>query len=286
MPRSTLAARNCAAVIIGLPPGTLTKHHSCMITNDVKVSISDIWYIYSKGFRPRRRRTEHRAETITARGDAFGAADIDARECCWQLWFDRQLPFEFALPASYMRCCSPKHFSGPHMIPKTILTAAICAALLAGASPSKADQYRPDEFLSLDLSKVVLSPKPLGPSSEFAPFPGISRSLFPGPQSRFPTSRSRISARRNRAARSEPSSRNVTAIRSMRKRAIPGFRSGRASRAASVIGSGRTIKQPVAGPTTPSRAGRFQSSACRKTVGPETESDLRGTALWARLRAA
>ena len=55
------------------------------------------------------------------------------------------------------------------MIPKTILTAAICAVLLAGASPSKADQYRPDEFLSLDLSKAVLSPKPLGPATEFAP---------------------------------------------------------------------------------------------------------------------
>jgi hypothetical protein len=55
------------------------------------------------------------------------------------------------------------------MILKTILTAAICAVLLAGSSPSKADQYRPDEFLSLDLSKAVLSPKPLGPSSEFAP---------------------------------------------------------------------------------------------------------------------
>jgi hypothetical protein len=55
------------------------------------------------------------------------------------------------------------------MILKTILTAAICAALLAGSSPSKADQYRSDEFLSLDLSKAVLSPKPLGPSSEFAP---------------------------------------------------------------------------------------------------------------------
>jgi hypothetical protein len=55
------------------------------------------------------------------------------------------------------------------MILKTILTAAICAVLLAGNSPSKADQYRPDEFLGLDLSKAVLSPKPLGPSSEFAP---------------------------------------------------------------------------------------------------------------------
>jgi hypothetical protein len=55
------------------------------------------------------------------------------------------------------------------MILKTILTAAICAVLLAGGSPSKANEYRPDEFLSLDLSKAVLSPKPLGPTAEFAP---------------------------------------------------------------------------------------------------------------------
>ena len=55
------------------------------------------------------------------------------------------------------------------MILKTILTAVICAVVLAGAGPSKADEYRPYEFLSLDLSKAVLSPKPLGPGSEFAP---------------------------------------------------------------------------------------------------------------------
>src|ERR1700681_3790050 len=55
------------------------------------------------------------------------------------------------------------------MILKTILTPAICAVLLAGSSPSKANEYRPDEFLSLDLSKAVLSPKPLGPGAEFAP---------------------------------------------------------------------------------------------------------------------
>jgi hypothetical protein len=55
------------------------------------------------------------------------------------------------------------------MILKTILTAAICAVLLAGSCLSKADQYLPNEFLSLDLSKAVLSPKPLGPGSEFAP---------------------------------------------------------------------------------------------------------------------
>jgi hypothetical protein len=55
------------------------------------------------------------------------------------------------------------------MILKNIFAAAICAALLAGSNPSRADQYHPDEFLSLDLSKAVLSPKPLGPGSEFAP---------------------------------------------------------------------------------------------------------------------
>ena len=55
------------------------------------------------------------------------------------------------------------------MILKNVFAAAICAALLAGSTPSKADQYRPDEFLSLELSKAVLSPKPLGPRSEFAP---------------------------------------------------------------------------------------------------------------------
>jgi hypothetical protein len=55
------------------------------------------------------------------------------------------------------------------MILKTLCATAICAALLAGSTPSKADQYRADEFLSLDLSKAVLSPKPLGPRSEFAP---------------------------------------------------------------------------------------------------------------------
>jgi hypothetical protein len=50
---------------------------------------------------------------------------------------------------------------------------AICAlfgtALLVIGGASRADEYRPDEFLTLDLSKAVLSPKPLGPPAEFAP---------------------------------------------------------------------------------------------------------------------
>jgi hypothetical protein len=56
------------------------------------------------------------------------------------------------------------------MVPKHFFIAAICTTLLAWSGPSIADQYRPGEFLSLDLSKAVLSPKPLGPATQFAPF--------------------------------------------------------------------------------------------------------------------
>jgi hypothetical protein len=56
------------------------------------------------------------------------------------------------------------------MVPKSVFTAVICAAFLA-ASPSMAEGYKPDEFLGLDLSKAALSPKPLGPPSQFEPVP-------------------------------------------------------------------------------------------------------------------
>ena len=55
------------------------------------------------------------------------------------------------------------------MVLKNVGIAIICTTLLAWSGPSLADEYRPDEFLSLDLSKALLSPKPLGPPSEFAP---------------------------------------------------------------------------------------------------------------------
>ncbi len=55
------------------------------------------------------------------------------------------------------------------MVLKNVCIAMICATLLAWSSASLADEYRPDEFLRLDLSKALLSPKPLGPPSEFAP---------------------------------------------------------------------------------------------------------------------
>jgi len=46
-----------------------------------------------------------------------------------------------------------------------------CAMVLVWSGLSVADEYRPHEFLGLDLSTAVLSPKPLGPPSGFTPGP-------------------------------------------------------------------------------------------------------------------
>lgn len=55
------------------------------------------------------------------------------------------------------------------MILKGIVPIVIGVALMAGTA--MADEYRPDEFLKLDLPKAVLSPKPLGPEQHFQPLP-------------------------------------------------------------------------------------------------------------------
>jgi len=54
---------------------------------------------------------------------------------------------------------------------KSAIAAAACAILLAAGGSARADEYRPGEYLNLDLSKAVLSPKRLGPPAEFAPLP-------------------------------------------------------------------------------------------------------------------
>jgi hypothetical protein len=53
------------------------------------------------------------------------------------------------------------------MVPKSVFMALISTIVMAWNGVAIADQYRPDEFLHLDLSKAVLSPKPLGPASGF-----------------------------------------------------------------------------------------------------------------------
>jgi hypothetical protein len=75
------------------------------------------------------------------------------------------------------------------MVLKDFFSAVICAMLLVWSGPSVADQYRPGDFLNLDLSKAVLSPKPLGPATQFAPFPIEARTDSDGaaPQTRAET---------------------------------------------------------------------------------------------------
>ncbi|WP_066510290.1 hypothetical protein [Bradyrhizobium macuxiense] len=57
------------------------------------------------------------------------------------------------------------------MVLKSAFVAAFCSASLVVGGVAFADEYRPSEFFSLDLSKAVLSPKPLGPPAKFEPVP-------------------------------------------------------------------------------------------------------------------
>jgi hypothetical protein len=57
------------------------------------------------------------------------------------------------------------------MVPRNLFIAVICAGVVSWSALARAEQYRPGEFLTLDLSKAVLSPKALGPASGFTPGP-------------------------------------------------------------------------------------------------------------------
>lgn len=55
------------------------------------------------------------------------------------------------------------------MVLKSVPFAVAIALVLAWGGIARADDYKPDDYLSLDLSKAVLSPKRLGPETQFAP---------------------------------------------------------------------------------------------------------------------
>jgi hypothetical protein len=55
------------------------------------------------------------------------------------------------------------------MVLKQLVPALVAVTLIAGGAVARADEYRASEYLGLDLSKAVLSPKLLGPPTQFAP---------------------------------------------------------------------------------------------------------------------
>jgi hypothetical protein len=55
------------------------------------------------------------------------------------------------------------------MVLKNAIAAALCTGLLMSGSAVLADEYKAGEILGIDLSQAVLSPKRLGPETEFAP---------------------------------------------------------------------------------------------------------------------
>jgi hypothetical protein len=62
-------------------------------------------------------------------------------------------------------------FQEASMVLRNLFIVIVGAIVLAWGGLSVADEYRADEFLGLDLSNALLSPKPLGPASGFAPGP-------------------------------------------------------------------------------------------------------------------
>src|SRR5258707_3524590 len=66
------------------------------------------------------------------------------------------------------------------MVLKGAFAVLFGATLLAG-SCAFADEYRPDEFFKLDLSQAALSPKPLGPATQFKPV-AVEAKVDPAPK--------------------------------------------------------------------------------------------------------
>jgi hypothetical protein len=60
-------------------------------------------------------------------------------------------------------------FRRPAMVRKSAIAAALCTGLLMSGGVALADEYRAGELFSLDPSQALLSPKRLGPETQFAP---------------------------------------------------------------------------------------------------------------------
>lgn len=161
------------------------------------------------------------------------------------------------------------------MVPKNVFIAILCTTLSAWSGLAVADEYRPDQFLGLDLSQAVLSPKPLGPASQFAPVAiearadrgseGARAERITHSQIRVAASAEREAARR-RAHQAGPPTRQSARCGGVRyANSGLAMQVGRHLQLAAVRG----IERPLAVHVT-ARSQARESSACRKTFGPES----------------
>src|SRR5882757_4977967 len=119
---------------------------------------------------------------------------------------------------------------------KNVVAVVLCIGFLALGGAARADEYRASEFLGLDLSRAVLSPKRLGPEAEFAPVPiearsdraqaDLDASVWP-----------RLPARKTQVAKTRSVETRIVRPQ-MAKSAIRESRHGRARPAAFAAGSG------------------------------------------------
>ena len=87
------------------------------------------------------------------------------------------------------------------MVLKSASLGLAAALMISWTGLAIADQYKPDEYLGLDLSKAVLSPKRLGPPSKFAPVAVEARGDAPKP---IATERVHVPAPKVARAKSAP----------------------------------------------------------------------------------
>ena len=70
-------------------------------------------------------------------------------------------------------------FQEASVVLKSVSLGLAAALMLAWGGNASASDYKPDDYLGLDLSKAILSPKRLGPPSEFAPIAVEARGEAP-----------------------------------------------------------------------------------------------------------
>jgi hypothetical protein len=98
-----------------------------------------------------------------------------------------------------------------------VFAAILGATLVASSGMSVADEYRPGEFFGLDLSKAVLSPKPLGPATQFAPVEIEARAERASPAP--PARAARVAPARTHVAKTDVAKRDVAKTDVARQRA-------------------------------------------------------------------